>query len=117
MRYIFRHIAKLLVQPTTMDRCTRAIGLTALALIAGRMPLARAAGTVNVLYAGSLVNLMEHGIGPAFEQATGESFRGFAGGSKELANQIKGRLRPGDVFISANPKVDSALMGAANGSW
>jgi molybdate/tungstate transport system substrate-binding protein len=81
------------------------------------MPLARGAETVNVLYAGSLVNLMEHGIGPAFEQATGQSFRGFAGGSKELANQIKGKLRPGDVFISANPKVDSALMGATNGSW
>ncbi|HEX4268508.1 MAG TPA: extracellular solute-binding protein [Steroidobacteraceae bacterium] len=79
--------------------------------------MTRAAARVNVLYAGSLVNLMEHGIGPAFEQATGQSFRGFAGGSKELANQIKGRLRPGDVFISANPKVDSALMGASNGSW
>ena len=25
------------------------------------------AGTVNVLYAGSLVNLMEHGVGPAFD--------------------------------------------------
>lgn len=116
LRYIFKHIAKL-VQPTTMHRCTRAIALTALALVAGRVSPARAADTVNVLYAGSLVNLMEHGIGPAFEQATGQSFRGFAGGSKELANQIKGRLRPGDVFISANPKVDAALMGAANGSW
>jgi molybdate/tungstate transport system substrate-binding protein len=100
-----------------MHSFTRAIGLAALALIATGVPLARAAGTVNVLYAGSLVNLMEHGIGPAFEQATGRSFRGFAGGSKELANQIKGRLRPGDVFISANPKVDAALMGSKNGSW
>lgn len=108
MRYIFRH---------TMHRFMRAFGLAALALIAGRMPMTRAAERVNVLYAGSLVNLMEHGVGPAFEQATGESFRGFAGGSKELANQIKGRLRPGDVFISASPKVNSALMGATNGSW
>ena len=27
-------------------------------------------GTVNVLYAGSLVNLMEHGVGPAFDTAS-----------------------------------------------
>ncbi len=76
-----------------------------------------AAATVRVLYAGSLVNLMEHGIGPAFDQATGEVFAGYAGGSNQLANQIKGRLRPGDVFISADPKVDGRLMGADHGNW
>jgi molybdate/tungstate transport system substrate-binding protein len=93
------------------------LGLVALALIAGRTVVTRAAERVNVLYAGSLVNLMEHGIGPGFEEATGDTVRGFAGGSNALANQIKGRLRQGDVFISANPKVDSTLMGPANGSW
>ena len=61
-------------------------------------------GTVNVLYAGSLVNLMEHGIGPAFDQSGGGRFQGYAGGSNGLANQIKGQLRRGDVFISANPR-------------
>jgi molybdate/tungstate transport system substrate-binding protein len=76
-----------------------------------------AAGTVNVLYAGSLVNLMEHGIGPAFDKTTGDQFQGYAGGSVGLANQIKGKLRKGDVFISANPKVNAGLMGAANGAW
>ena len=34
-----------------------------------------------------------------------------------LANQIKGKLRQGDVFVSANPKVNDGLMGAANGDW
>lgn len=72
---------------------------------------------VNVLYAGSLLNLMEHGIGPAFEGADGGPFRGYAGGSNALANQIKGELRHGDVFISANPKVNDALEGVANGDW
>src|SRR5579863_8086883 len=76
-----------------------------------------AAGTVNVVYAGSLVNLMEHGVGPAFDKATGDQFQGYAGGSVGLANQIKGKLRKGDVFISANPKVNTSLMGAANGNW
>jgi hypothetical protein len=33
-------------------------------------PGAATADTVNVLYAGSLVNLMEHGIGPAFDTAS-----------------------------------------------
>ncbi|SIT41197.1 ABC-type molybdate transport system, periplasmic component [Paraburkholderia ribeironis] len=72
-------------------------------------------GTVNVLYAGSLVNLMERSIGPAFEKATGQQFRGYAAGSNKIANEIKGKLRRGDVFISASPKVNSSLMGQANG--
>ena len=76
-----------------------------------------AAGTVNVLYAGSLVNLMEHGIGPAFDKATGDTFQGFAGGSNLLAKQIQGKLRHADVFVSANPKVNDSLMGAKNGDW
>jgi molybdate/tungstate transport system substrate-binding protein len=71
--------------------------------------------TVNVLYAGSLVNLMERSVGPAFEKETGLRFRGYAAGSNKIANEIKGKLRRGDVFISASPKVNNSLMGAANG--
>ncbi len=80
-------------------------------------PTLASAAAVDVLYAGSLVNLMEHGIGPAYEKATGDTFRGFGGGSNGLANQIKGKLRRADVFISANPKVNDSLMGDANGGW
>ncbi len=71
--------------------------------------------TVNVLYAGSLVNLMERSVGPAFEKETGLHFQGYAAGSNKIANEIKGKLRRGDVFISASPKVNASLMGAANG--
>ncbi|HTV36126.1 MAG TPA: extracellular solute-binding protein [Xanthobacteraceae bacterium] len=92
-------------------------GLLAAALCFSAHTSAFAAGSVNVLYAGSLVNLMEHGVGPAFDKATGDQFQGFAGGSVGLANQIKGKLRKGDVFISANPKVNDGLTGAANGNW
>lgn len=95
----------------------QAAGLVIIALLLVRAPAVRAAGTVNVLYAGSLVNLMEHGISPAFDKASGDTFQGFAGGSGLLANQIKGTLRRGDVFISASPKVNTDLMGAANGGW
>ncbi len=98
-------------------RLSRMLALSAVTLLAARAPVTPAAEPVNVLYAGSLVNLMEHGIGPAFEGATGETFRGFAAGSNALANQIKGKLRQGDVFISANPKVNASLTGPANGSW
>jgi len=45
-------------------------------------PAAQAAGTVDVLYDGLLVNLMERGIGPAFNKASGGQFQGYAGGSK-----------------------------------
>ena len=74
-------------------------------------------GTVNVLYAGSLVALMEQQIGPAYEKATGYKFAGFGAGSTALAAQIKGKVRKADVFISASPKADAELMGKANGDW
>ena len=107
----------------TDDRARRPYRSIALAaalvvpLSLGRVLPVQAAGTVNVLYAGSLVNLMERSVGPAFDQASGDRFQGFAGGSKKVANEIKGKLRRGDVFVSANPKVNNALMGAANGDW
>jgi len=93
------------------------LGVVTAAVVLMQASVASAAGTVSVLYAGSLVNLMEHGIGPAFDQASGDRFQGYAGGSNLLANQIKGKLRQGDVFISANPKVNASLMGSANGDW
>jgi molybdate/tungstate transport system substrate-binding protein len=60
---------------------------------------------------------MEHSVGPAFDTSGGGVFQGFAGGSNGLANQIKGRLRHGDVFISASTSVNNDLMGEANGNW
>jgi molybdate/tungstate transport system substrate-binding protein len=74
-------------------------------------------GSVDVLYAGSLENVMNTSIGPAFQKATGYSLTGFPAGSKDLANEIKGKVRQGDVFISASPKVNSTLEGSANGDW
>jgi molybdate/tungstate transport system substrate-binding protein len=104
---------RLLSQETPMFQRTFWILCAAVLLSPG---IARAE-SVSVFYAGSLVNLMEHGIGPAFNKATGDDFQGFAGGSNGLANEIKGQLRRGDVFISANPKVNADLMGSSNGDW
>ncbi len=74
-------------------------------------------GTVSTLFAGSLVDYMEENLGPGFQKASGFSFEGFGGGSTELANEIKGGVRQGDVFLSASATADKALEGSANGDW
>ena len=61
---------------------------------------------------------MEHGIGPAFDKASGDAFRTLPAGSSELANQIKGKLPPRRrIRQRPNPKVNDGLIGAANGDW
>jgi molybdate/tungstate transport system substrate-binding protein len=72
---------------------------------------------VSVLYAGSLVNLLEQQVGPAFSKATGDGYQGYGAGSSAVATAIKGKVKTGDVFISASPAVDATLHGAANGGW
>jgi molybdate/tungstate transport system substrate-binding protein len=76
-----------------------------------------ASGKVQVLYAGSLANLMEHDLGPAFDSATGAQFEGTAAGSTALVSDIKGKVKQGDVFISASTDANTGLMGAKNGNW
>jgi molybdate/tungstate transport system substrate-binding protein len=74
-------------------------------------------GAVNVLYAGSLVNLITKQVGPAFQTASGYSVTGEGAGSTALVTDIKGKVYKGDVFISASPKATATLMGTANGDW
>ena len=73
--------------------------------------------SVDVLYAGSLFDLMQNQIGPAFHRATHDNLVGFANGSKTLAAEIKGGTEVADVFVSASPSVNRELEGAANGNW
>ena len=75
------------------------------------------AGNVQVLYAGSLANLMEHDLGPAFQKASGGTFAGTAAGSTQLVSEIKGKVKQADVFISASTDANNGLMGTANGDW
>lgn len=92
------------------------LGAALLILCAGPAGAASPAkGTVSVLYAGSLVNLMEKDLGPAFEKATGYAYQGEGKGSIALARMIQDGLRRADVFISADPKVDELLMGKPGG--
>ena len=56
-------------------------------------------------------------LGPGFNTATGYTFSGFSGDSGSLAAEIKGKVRQGDLFVSASPTVNTKLEGAANGNW
>jgi molybdate/tungstate transport system substrate-binding protein len=76
-----------------------------------------AAAKVSAIFAGSLVDIMEKSFGPEFTTATGYPFEGYGGGSNEDAAQIKGKIRQGDVFLSAAASADQELEGAANGNW
>ena len=71
---------------------------------------------VSAIFAGSLVDIMEKSFGPEFTTATGYPFEGYGGGSNEDAAQIKGKIRQGDVFVSAAASADQELRGA-NGNW
>jgi molybdate/tungstate transport system substrate-binding protein len=93
----------------------RALEVATLVLTLFLTSRAFAAQTVTVLYAGSLVGLMERSIGPAFKQQTGDEFRGHMGGSQELAKEVKEGALQGDVFISADPKVNALLSAPERG--
>jgi molybdate/tungstate transport system substrate-binding protein len=92
---------------------------SAAATSAAASPSSSATGTgsVDVLYAGSLVNLIQKQVGPAFQTASGYSLSGAGAGSTALVSDIKGKVYKGDVFISASPKATANLMGSANGNW
>lgn len=93
-----------------------ALGLAAAVIVSS--PVARAAGsTVNVFYAGSLVNLNENLIGPAFAAGSGSTYQGKGAGSGAITNQIKGKVATPDVVEFADPAVNTTLMGGANGNY
>ena len=74
-------------------------------------------GPVDVLSAGSLQDLMQDQVGPAFQKATGYTLNNISMGSDALASSITGGTLQGDVFISASPAVNASLEGSSNGNW
>lgn len=91
-------------------RRARLAGLLVLCLAQPACSLAPGGTSIEVAYAGSLVDVMEHDLGPAFARAAGHPFRGVAAGSRLLANEMRAGLRRPDVFVSASPEVDRELM-------
>ena len=74
-------------------------------------------GPIDVLSAGSLQDLMQQRIGPAFQKAAGYTLNDTSMGSDALASSVKSGTLQGDVFISASPAVNASLEGSANGDW
>jgi molybdate/tungstate transport system substrate-binding protein len=72
---------------------------------------------VDVLSAGSLQDVMQNGITSGFHSSTGYTLNDFSAGSSDLAADIKGKTKQGDVFVSASPATNATLQGASNGSW
>lgn len=69
----------------------------------------RAGGTADVAYAGSLANLNETVIGPAFTRATGHPYQGRGAGSLGLSQEIRsGEVTP-NVFESVGAAPITAL--------
>jgi molybdate/tungstate transport system substrate-binding protein len=104
---------------TTSAAVLVALGVLAPATDAGASPStrAKASGTLDVLYAGSLLDLMVQRVDPAFHKATGYTVSGYSAGSTALATEIAGGTRVADVFMSASPAVNASLEGTANGDW
>lgn len=75
----------------------------------GRSTTARAAGTADVAYAGSLTYLNEKVVGPAFIKASHYGYRGRGAGSLALSKEIAaGEITP-NVFESIGGKPIEAL--------
>jgi molybdate/tungstate transport system substrate-binding protein len=102
--------------PATTAGTTAPPSATTVAPTATTVPT-RHSGTVDVLYAGSLVDLMQKAIQPDFHTATGYSVNAFSAGSTDLASDISGKVKQGDVFVSASPTADQSLQGAKGGNF
>lgn len=99
-----------------LHACAIVVIVTALGTAGGRA----APAPVRVLYAGSLVNVFERDLGPAFARRSGITVLGRAGGSMALAHLIRDGLAPADVFVSADPAVNQILApraGAPSVPW
>ena len=89
--------------------CSSPTTTTASGTKSGSAGSAGSAGTADVAYAGSLTNLNEKVIGPAFTKATGHPYLGRGAGSKALSQEIAaGEIAP-NVFESVGGKPIEAL--------
>jgi molybdate/tungstate transport system substrate-binding protein len=76
-----------------------------------------ASGPVDVLSAGSLQDMLQQQVAPAFQAATGYTLNDTSMGSDAIASGIKGGTLQGDVFVSASPEVNKVLEGSTDGNW
>jgi molybdate/tungstate transport system substrate-binding protein len=94
-----------------------AVAASSPAASASATGLPQGTGPVDVLSAGSLQDLMQKSVMGNFNSATGYTLVDFSAGSSTLASDIKGKVKQGDVFVSASQATNATLEGAANGNW
>ncbi|MGH9088976.1 MAG: substrate-binding domain-containing protein [Acidimicrobiales bacterium] len=90
---------------------------TSTTMAAASASIGQGTGPVDVLYAGSLVTMMQTSVDAGFHETTGYTITGISAGSTALAEEITGGVHVADVLVSASPKADAALEGPANGTW
>lgn len=96
--------------PAIACACLAAVGCSSSATTTASGTDAGSTGTANVAYAGSLTNLNEKVIGPAFTKAIGYPYLGRGAGSKALSQEIaSGEIAP-NVFESIGGKPIEALQ-------
>lgn len=72
-------------------------------LIAVANTASAASQTVTVAYAGSMGVVMDKALGPAFEKATNDHYRGMGQGAWGLARLLASGQKQADVFVSVTP--------------
>jgi molybdate/tungstate transport system substrate-binding protein len=72
------------------------------ALLLGAATSARADGAITVAFAGSMGVVMDRGLAPAFEAATGTKVHGIGQAAMALAHLITGKSITPDVFVSVS---------------
>lgn len=71
--------------------------------------------SINLLYAGSMTNVVENTLTSHIKKLLGIQLEGESAGSSELAGFIQSGQKRADLFISASPSViEKSLFGAAN---
>ncbi len=125
-RPVFRRLrlALPMYKPRSTGACAIAVSVVGLCCVGGAVlggasaaAARRGCGPVDVLYAGSLVDLMQKRSARSSTPRPATSFDGLLRRSTALAAEIKGKTQVADVFVSAGTQADASLEGPANGSW
>jgi hypothetical protein len=70
---------------------------------------------IIIAHAGSLINVLTRGLGPAFTKLSGRGWSNIAGPAVGLANQIRSGAIAPDVYLSADAEVNRYLIGPEHG--
>ena len=85
-----------------MSKSRRWLMAASTCLFAAGIAPAMAAGTLNVVYAGSMGVVMDRGLSPAFTASTGTQVQGMGEAAMGLAHLLAAKSVTADVFVSVS---------------